>query len=116
MDAVRRSRKARTMRYTAFNRHGRQVTVTVPSDQAKASAPIDPITWWGEKGLEYWETGGGCVAFGRNLEDEGNHYVLVTTQDGDAPPVAGESVLVGLYNPMICLMVCTIALTPLTKP
>jgi hypothetical protein len=55
------------------------------------------MTYFGERGLEYWHTGGGCAAFGRNLDD-GKSFVLVTHIDGHMPPIEGQEITVALYS------------------
>lgn len=55
------------------------------------------MTWFGERGFEHWETGGGCTAFARHLDD-GKHYVMLTDTDGASHPVEGDKVLVGIYS------------------
>jgi hypothetical protein len=65
-----------------------------PMNDTKA---VDAMTYFGERGLEWWSTGGGCYAFGKNLDDE-KSYVLVTGPDGLQPPAEGEEIVVGLYN------------------
>ena len=62
--------------------------MTSPEDHA--------MTYFGERGFEYWPTGGNCTAFAKHLDD-GKHYVLITDEDCTAP-IAGKVIIVGLYN------------------
>ncbi len=61
------------------------------------TAKVDPMTYFGERGFEFWQTGGGCTAFGCRLDDD-RTYVLLSDEDGCNPPVNGKPVLVGIYK------------------
>lgn len=58
----------------------------------------DPLTYFGLRGFELWQTGGGCSAFGARLDD-GVTYILLTDADNEGnPPSAGRPVMVGIYK------------------
>ena len=59
----------------------------------------DIHTTFGKLGFELWQTGGGCTAYGYNLGDEANSYILVTDgEDAIAPDDDTTSFSVGLYD------------------
>jgi len=61
--------------------------MTSPEDYA--------LTYFGERGFEFWTTGGGGTAFAARV---GECYVMLTDEGGMDPPVEGQSVLIGIYS------------------
>ncbi len=43
------------------------------------------MTFFGEAGFEFWNTGGNCTAFGRRLSDDedGPHILVTSVYDGE---------------------------------
>jgi hypothetical protein len=71
-------------------------------DAAKLITTSDQkaLEFFGLAGLEFWTTGGGCTAFGRNIDDsENSAYVLVTVhEDGRHPNDDETNLTVGFYD------------------
>jgi hypothetical protein len=53
------------------------------------------MTYFGERGFEFWTTGGGGTAFAARV---GKCYVLLTDEGGMDPPKEGEPVHIGIYS------------------
>jgi len=57
------------------------------------------LEFFGLAGLEFWETGGGCTAFGRRVDNSNGAYVLITVSDDARHPDDNETDLtVGFYD------------------
>lgn len=57
------------------------------------------LTFFGEAGFEFWETGGGCTAFGRNLDGGNDAYILITAEGGGYHPDDNDRTLwVGYHD------------------
>ena len=56
------------------------------------------LTFFGELGFEFLETGGGCTAFYYRMDDD-KHYLLVTAADDSRHPYDDDKrVRIGLYD------------------
>ena len=58
------------------------------------------LEFFGTAGFEFWQTGGGCTAFGRSINETGEAYVMVTDaiDEGFAPTDETTRLLVGFYD------------------
>ena len=58
------------------------------------------LEFFGTAGFEFWQTGGGCTAFGRSINETGEAYVMVTDaiDEGFAPTDETTKYLVGFYD------------------
>jgi len=57
------------------------------------------MEFFGKAGFEFWQTGGGCTAYGRSLDVGNDAYVLITDEDGGCHPIDEASpVMVGFYD------------------
>jgi hypothetical protein len=64
-----------------------------------AVAQQNAFEFFGLAGLEFWETGGGCTAFGRSIDNSNGAYVLITVSDDARHPEDDETDLtVGFYD------------------
>ena len=83
------------------------MTIWKPKPYAVINAPTDAASmeFFGSAGFGFWQTGGGCTAFGMAIEPgEDGHplpdsEILITANDGDAhhPYDSDKALLVGLY-------------------
>ena len=69
----------------------------------------DFLTYFGEAGFEYRETGGGMTAIGRNV-DNSDKYVLITDMNGIADNLhPREELIVGLHDDFDCIDSVTVS-------
>lgn len=76
--------------HVAFDHGG--ITIANPFHSECGRFQVSPETY----GFSVWDTGGGCKAYGKKVED--GRYILLTNLEGDDLPSGENDALIGLYD------------------